>query len=95
MNLHAVVKAANTAADQIQSNLLRYRAPLKTSTMFTSAGRTTLHHNGEQVIYGPNGAVIGRVVEDPFGNCQIEEEDRLHAVIRPATVTKSSRTLNP
>lgn len=95
MNLHAVVKAANDAADQIQANLLRYRAPLRETTVFTSAGRTTLHHDGEQVIYGPNGAVIGRVVEDPFGNCQIEEDDRLHAVIRPATVTKSSRSLNP
>lgn len=96
MNLHAVVRAANRAADElVQRNLTRYRAPLRERTVFTQAGRTVVHAPGERVIYGPSGAVLGRVIEDEHGGTQIEQNDRLHAVIRPQTVTRRARGETP
>lgn len=76
-----------TVEDYVQSMLTTFRANVKRSTMFTAAGRTEVRSNGERLIYGPSGDVIGRVVESPEGHTQVEESDRLHAVIRPNPVT--------
>lgn len=75
-----------TVDDYVRAFLTSMRAPLKHSTTFTPAGRTTLRHAGERVIYGPKGQPI-RVVENPDGGTQVEHGDHLHAVVRPRTVT--------
>lgn len=63
------------------------RAERKARTLFGPAGRATVREAiGERVIYGPNGAPIARVIEDELTNTQIEEHDRLHAVMRPPTL---------
>jgi hypothetical protein len=68
------------------------RAALRTSTVFTVAGKIDVHKPGERVILGPSGEMI-RVVEVPEGGNQIEHDEHLHAVIRPnsAAVTATAR----
>lgn len=75
----------------VARNVTRMRAPLREHTMFTSAGRTLMHTKGERIIYGPDGRPLCRVVEDDLHGCQIEEDERLHAVVRPRTVTQGMR----
>lgn len=77
--------------DFVARNVTRMRAQLKERTMFGPAGRQVLHSKGERAIYGPNGRVLCKVTEDEMHGCQIEEEERLHAVVRPPTVSRSSR----
>jgi hypothetical protein len=75
----------------VANNVTRMRAPLKERTVFGPAGRAVIHSKGERVIYGPNGAALCRVLEDELHNTQIEEGERLHAVMRPSVVTKGAR----
>jgi hypothetical protein len=84
---------ARLAADPmfVARNVTRMRAPLKERTMFGPAGRAVLRSKGERVIYGPDNQPLCRVIEDDLHNCQIEEDERLHAVVRPPTVTKGAR----
>jgi hypothetical protein len=79
-----------TLDEYVQAFLKAMRAPLKERTQFGPAGRAVIRSNGARTIYGPNGEPI-KVVEDPMHGTQIEHGDHLHAVVRPATVTKSSR----
>jgi hypothetical protein len=74
-----------TADEYIEAALTGFRAMPRETTVFGPAGRATVRSNGEALIYGPNGAVIGRVTEDPLGGTQIEQDERLHAVVRPQT----------
>jgi len=69
----------------VQQHLTEMRAPLKKRTMFTVAGRSVQRSAGERIVYGPNGQPV-RVVELPEGGNQIEQDDRLHAVVRPQTL---------
>jgi hypothetical protein len=73
--------------DFVARNVTRMRAPLKERIVFTSAGRTVIHSAGERVLYGPNGAVLCKITENETHGVQVEEADRLHAVIRPQVVT--------
>src|SRR5688572_17890130 len=81
------VHAFKSATEYIERNVTRFRAPLKERTMFGPAGRQVIHTNGERVIYGPNGQPIARVIEDPLHGTQVEEAERLHAVVRPQVVS--------
>lgn len=81
------VGAMRTARGYIDHTLTRQRAEVKRTTMFGPAGKAVLQSNGERVIYGPNGAALARVVEDPQGGTQVEENDRLHAVVRPKQIS--------
>jgi len=86
-SLDEYVHAFRKATDYIDANVTRFRAPLKERTVFTQAGRQVIHSNGERVIYGPNGSAIARVIEDPLHGTQVEEADRLHAVVRPQAIS--------
>lgn len=83
-----------TVDEYVGAFLTAFRAPLKESTMFTTAGRSVQHRDGERLIYGPNGAVIGRVREDVMHGTHIEQNDRLHAVARPPSI-RMLATRNP
>jgi hypothetical protein len=76
----------------VANNVTRMRAPLREKTIFGPAGKAIVHGKGERIIYGPNGAPLCKVVEDELHGCQIEEDERLHAVVRPSTYTSSART---
>lgn len=75
-----------TIHEYVNAFLRRMRAPLRESTTFTPAGRTTLHRPGERVIFAPSGEPI-RIVELPEGGNQIEHGDHLHAHVRAKCVT--------
>lgn len=71
-----------TADEYIQAGLTAFRAMPKQKTVFGAAGRFVSHSDGERVLYGPNGNVIGRVIENPLGGTQVETDEALHAVAR-------------
>ena len=52
------MKQPPTLDEYVQAFLTHMRAPLKTATTFTPAGRTVLHRDGERVIFGPRGEKI-------------------------------------
>lgn len=74
----------------VADNVRKMRAPLKAKTVFTAAGKTVVHSPGERIIYGPDNTPLCKVIEDELGGCQIEEDERLHAVVRPPTITKGT-----
>ena len=76
-----------TIHQYVQDYLTKMRAPLREKTVFTPAGRTVLHSDGELIIYSPRGEPI-LVVEKPEGGTQVEHGDHLHAHVRPQCVTK-------
>lgn len=84
--LDQIAEAVRVDPDWVARNSMKMRAPLKRSTMFTSAGRSVQHRPGERVIYGANGAALCRVTEDEAHNTQIEEGERLHATVRPDAI---------
>lgn len=67
--------------EYVQAFLTSMRAQPKETTMFTPAGRSTIHAIGERVLLGPRGEKI-RVLEHPEGGTQVEQDDKLHAVAR-------------
>lgn len=77
--------------EYVEAFLTALRAPLKQRTTFTPAGRAVIRSSGEKLIFGPDGKPI-KVVEDENGGTQIETDDRLHAVVRPATVRSRATT---
>jgi hypothetical protein len=90
--LDEYVHAFHKATDFIDATVTAHRAPLRERTVFGPAGRAVLRSAGERVLYGRNGEVIGRVIEDEMHNTQIEEDERLSAVIRlPQFVAKVHR----
>jgi hypothetical protein len=89
------VHAFKTATEYIDRNVTSFRAPLKERTIFGPAGRAVIHSPGERIIYGPNNEPIARVVEDEQHGTQIEEAERLHAVVRPSTVSPKAASQRP
>jgi hypothetical protein len=79
----------------VANNVTRMRAPLKQRTMFGPAGRAVIHSPGERTLVGPNGAILCRIREDEFGGVQVEEDERLHACVRPPTVTQGAAAERP
>lgn len=74
----------------VADNVRHMRAPLKSKTVFTAAGKAVVHSPGERIIYGPDNTPLCKVTEDEHGGCQIEEDERLHAVVRPKTHTQGT-----
>jgi hypothetical protein len=95
-SLDNYVNAFRKATDYIDATVMHQRAPLRERTMFTQAGRTIVHSQGERIIYGPNGAMIARVTEDDGShNTHIEEDERLHAIVRPTVIRARGRLAPP
>lgn len=90
--LDELAAAVRVDPEFVARNAARMRAPLKQRTQFGPAGRAVIHSKGERVIYGVNGRILCRVVEDELHGCQIEEDERLHAVVRPPTVSTNTRS---
>ena len=80
--------------DYIARNIESFRAPTRKVTTFGFGRRSRTVRPGELVLYAPNGTPF-RVIEDPRGGTQIEQDDHLHAVIRPPTVNVSTKANQP
>lgn len=81
-----------TVDDYVNAYLLHMRAKPRERFVSTVAGTATVRSDGERVIYGPNGEPI-RVLEraperDGSTGNQIETDGRLHAVVRPAALSR-------
>jgi len=75
----------------VQEYLQSFRTDPRQATQFGFGGRVRILRPGERVLYAPDGTPF-RVIENPDGGTQIEQDDRLHAVIRPSTVRSTGRT---
>jgi hypothetical protein len=95
-SLDDYVHAFKRGADYIDKTVMQQRAPLREHTMFGPAGKTVIHKQGERIIYGANGALLARVLEDADShNTHIEEDERLHAIVRPTVIRASFRSTTP
>ena len=84
-----------TVHEFVKAYIRRMRAPLKQATMFTVAGRQTLHRDGERVLFAPDGTPL-RVIErhgPGGGGNQIEHGDHLHAHVRAPCVAMRGEAL--
>ena len=75
----------------VQKYLTSFRTPPKKVTQFGFGGRVRTLKPGERVLYGPDGKPF-RVIENPDGGTQIEQDDHLHAVVRPQVVARRTVT---
>ena len=67
----------------------------RVKTVFTAAGRIGVHTGGERVLYLPNGEAV-KVTTDESGTAtQIEEDEALHAIVRPASIRVERHNPNP
>ena len=63
----------------------------KSKTVFTVAGRVGIAQPGEKIIYLPNGVGV-KVTTDESGTAtQVEEDDALHAIVRPKSFRAERR----
>lgn len=67
----------------IQAAVHKFAAPRGTK-MIHAAGRAVhVHTPGERILHLPNGTTVKVTVDDSGVATQIEEDDALHAVVRP------------
>lgn len=60
-------------------------------TVFTAAGRIGIATPGERILQLPNGQRV-RVLTDASGTAtQVEEDEALHAIVRPAAIRHRPR----
>ena len=63
----------------------------RSKTVFTVAGRVGIATPGEKIIHLPNGVAV-KVTTDESGTAtQVEEDEALHAIVRPAAFKASRR----
>lgn len=63
----------------------KFTAPRGERTVFAGGRRVVVHTPGERVLHLPNGQTVKVTVDDSGHATQIEEDDALHAIARPAT----------
>lgn len=66
----------------------KFTAPRREMTVFAGDKVVTVHGPGERVLHLPNGRTVKVTVDDSGVATQVEEDDRLHAVVRPQTLVK-------
>ena len=89
-----------TLTEYVETYLNRMRVAPKESTMFTPAGRTVIHGEGERIIYGPRGEKI--LVRDSQAGTRVEHGndkngrgvEHAHVHVRPQTVTNITGVMN-
>lgn len=81
----------NDSEALVEASLARLRA--KRGERFVHAGGRGMRTRtaGEQVLYLPNGKTIRVATDDSGVATQVEEADRLHAVVRPHTIRITPR----
>lgn len=77
--------------DLIRYGLNQFRAERR--ERFTHAGGRGIrtHTTGEKVLHLPNGETVKVTTCDADSTTHIEEDDRLHAVVRPQPATYKAR----
>lgn len=60
-------------------------------TIFAGDKRITVHGKNEKILYLPNGKSVKVSIDDSGVVTQIEENNHLHAVVRPTTLTYKIR----
>lgn len=60
-------------------------------TIFAGNKRITVHGENEKILYLPNGECVKVSVDDSGVVTQVEEDNHLHAVVRPNTLTYKIR----
>jgi hypothetical protein len=72
-----------TTDDYIAAAMSAFRAR-RGEKIVSAGGRTmTVHTPGQRILYLPNGAHVNVRVDDSGVATQVEEDDALHAIVRP------------
>jgi len=71
----------------IRAAVHKFAAPRGQKTVYVGASRPVrVHTPGERVLHLPNGVTVKVTTDDSGHATQIEEDESLHAIARPATV---------
>lgn len=80
------MSAVNDSEALIQASLRNLRARRRERFVYVAGKGMRTHMPGEQTIYLPDGHSIKVTTDDSGIATQVEETDRLHAVVRPHTI---------
>jgi hypothetical protein len=81
----------NTTEALIQAAVHKFRARRGEKTIWAGDKRMTVRTPGERTLYLPNGHAVKVTVDDSGCATQIEEDDALHAVARPNSISLQLR----
>lgn len=70
----------------IQVAVDKFRAPRRQRFVHAGGRGMHTHSQGEKVLYLPNGSTVKVTTCDADSTTQVEEDEHLHAVVRPAPV---------
>lgn len=71
----------------IRAAVDKFAVPRTEKTVYAGGRAVTVHGPNERVLHLPNGTTVKVSVDDSGIATQVEEEERLHAIVRPKTVT--------
>jgi hypothetical protein len=77
-----------TVDDYINAAMQAFRARRGEKTIFAGDRRVSVRTAGERVIYLPNGVAVKVTTDDSGIATQIEEDEALHAIVRPHTIRR-------
>lgn len=74
--------------DYIRAAQAAFRAPRGTKMIHAGGRAMRVRTAGELVLHLPNGATVKVSTDDSGVATQVEEDDRLHAIVRPHTIRR-------
>lgn len=69
----------------IKQAINKFAAPRREKTISAGGKVMKVHAPGEKVLYLPNGKTVKVTVDDSGVVTQVEEDEHLHAIVRPPT----------
>lgn len=84
-SIAAVADSPSFTEMLIQRAIDKFAAPRRETKVFAGGRGMTVHRPGERVLHLPNGATVKVTVDDSGVATQVEEDEHLHAIVRPPT----------
>lgn len=80
-----------TTDDLIREAMSKFRARRGEKLIHAGGRPMRVHTVGERVLYLPNGAHVKVSTDDSGVATQVEEDEALHAIVRPGTINTKIR----
>lgn len=71
----------------IRAAVDKFAVPRSEKTIYAGGRTMKVHGPNERVLHLPNGTTVKVSVDDSGVATQVEEDENLHAIVRPKTVT--------
>ena len=88
-----VVLAALTTGQLVSEQSSQFRAPRGTKMIHAGGRAMHVRTPGERVLHLPNGSTVKVSTDDSGVSTQVEENEALHAVVRPKSIRLDMKQL--